>query len=151
MKTVSTVLGQIGGQTALLWMVLNFLFDGYESFRFTKALIGSVYSSTPEGPDGPARRTEAESQKALYETLSGSQADDTTANICNYFDFTLTRLMRAVCCCCTGGPSCSARMRRFELWQAAQERLSSELSIQSFVSSMRLASFLGDLMSVKNY
>ena len=140
-------MGQIGGYTALIWVVLRFLFDGYESFRFDNALIGSVYSLTPEGPDGAARKTEAESQKALHQTLSGTQAD----SVYSYVEFTLARLLKSVFCCCSGGSSCSPRMRRYELWLAAQGRLSRELSLMNVLSSMRLASFLGDLMSVKNY
>ena len=52
-KSLNAVIGQIGGYTALLWIVINFIFGGYENFKFTNSLIGRVYACTPEGPEAP--------------------------------------------------------------------------------------------------
>ena len=69
-KSLNVVIGQIGGYTALLWMVINFLFDGYETFKFTNSLIGRVYASTASGPEAEASRSPGEAKSQLIETLT---------------------------------------------------------------------------------
>ena len=61
-KSLNMVVGQIGGYVVLIWLIINFLFDGYESFKFTNSVIGRVYACTAEGPDAPVAETKAESQ-----------------------------------------------------------------------------------------
>lgn len=62
--------GQIGGYTALLWFIINTMFDGYESFRMTNSLIGNIYASTPQGPDASDCETSESAKKTLEETLT---------------------------------------------------------------------------------
>ena len=57
-KSLNVVIGQIGGYTALLWMLVKFLFNDYENFKFSNSLIGQVYTSTPDGPDAEDAQTE---------------------------------------------------------------------------------------------
>ena len=57
-KTLDIVIGQVGGYTALMWMLIGFIFDGYENFKFTNSLIGHVYACTPNGPDTENATTE---------------------------------------------------------------------------------------------
>ena len=52
-ESLDVVIGQIGGYTTLLWIVINFIFSGYENFKFTNSLISKVYACTPEGPEAP--------------------------------------------------------------------------------------------------
>ena len=39
-KALNVVIGQIGGYTALLWMLIKLFFNDYESFKFSNSLIG---------------------------------------------------------------------------------------------------------------
>ena len=50
-KSLNDVIGQIGGYVALIWMVVKFIFDDYENFKFTNSLITRIYACTIEGPD----------------------------------------------------------------------------------------------------
>ena len=50
-KSLNLVLGQIGGYTALLWMVITFVMTGFEGHKYTNSLISKIYVSTPSGPD----------------------------------------------------------------------------------------------------
>ena len=49
-RSLNVVLGQLGGYTALVWMVTTFLISGFEAHRFRASLIRSIYLCTPEGP-----------------------------------------------------------------------------------------------------
>ena len=69
-KSLNIVIGQIGGYIALIWIIIRFIFDGYESFKFTNSVIGRVYACTAEGPDAPVAETKAESQQAIQQTLT---------------------------------------------------------------------------------
>ena len=60
-KALNVVMGQIGGYTAIIWLIINTVFNNYESFKFTNSLIGRVYSCTPQGPNAPDSNTEEES------------------------------------------------------------------------------------------
>ena len=42
-KALNVVMGQIGGYTAIIWLIINTIFNNYESFKFTNSLIGRVY------------------------------------------------------------------------------------------------------------
>ena len=61
-KSLNVVMGLIGGYTALLWLILKFLFSDYENFKFINSLIGTVYACTPNGPDTESAKTERASQ-----------------------------------------------------------------------------------------
>ena len=111
-------MGQIGGYTGLLWMIMTFFFDGYESFRFTNALIGSVYTCTPEGPDATPPESEEESRKKIQETISGSKTDGSVSWY-SYRELLITWFMRKLCCCCKAKHWYEHRMRRYEIWLAA--------------------------------
>ena len=56
----------IGGYSALVWMLINFFFDGYENFKFTNSLIKKVYTSTPDGPDQDETSDKDASNKLLF-------------------------------------------------------------------------------------
>ena len=50
-KSLNIVLGQVGGYTALLWMVITFVMGGYENHKFRNSLISHIYVCTQDGPD----------------------------------------------------------------------------------------------------
>ena len=62
-KALNVVMGQIGGYTAIIWLIINTIFNNYESFKFTNSLIGRVYQCTPEGPLAPMSESEQESKR----------------------------------------------------------------------------------------
>ena len=62
-KALNIVMGQIGGYTAIIWLIINTIFNNYESFKFTNSLIGRVYQCTPEGPSAPVSESEQESKR----------------------------------------------------------------------------------------
>ena len=66
-KALNTVVGQIGGYSALLWLFLRFLFDEYENFKFSNSIIRNVYSCTPQGPEGQPRQGKALSSAKVRE------------------------------------------------------------------------------------
>ena len=82
------MIGQIGGYTALLWMLVKFLFSDYENFKFSNSLIGQVYTSTPDGPDAEDALTEKASTRRLVETLTTK-----STKYYNYYEFTFAWLL----------------------------------------------------------
>mmetsp|Transcript_32730 Transcript_32730/g.43178 ORF Transcript_32730/g.43178 Transcript_32730/m.43178 type:complete len:174 (+) Transcript_32730:28-549(+) len=115
-KALNIVMGQIGGYTAILWLLINTIFDNYESFKFTNSLIGRVYACTPEGPNAPASQTEAESKQTIFETLTNH-----TDSWYSYRELLLTQLMRRFCCCLWPNSCFKKRIMRLEIYQAAQK------------------------------
>ena len=69
-KALNVIIGQIGGYTALVWLLIMSLFDNYESFKFQNSLIGRIYACTPLGPNAPVSTNEKESMSMLTETLT---------------------------------------------------------------------------------
>ena len=64
------VFGQIGGYTALLWMIITFCLSGYEEHKFTNSLISSVYLSTRHGPETTPALSKTDSDEMLRATLA---------------------------------------------------------------------------------
>lgn len=113
-KAFNAVIGQIGGYSALLWMVINFLFSEYESFKFTNSLIGKVYACTPLGPDAKGATTKEEADKALLQTLT------THSNAWyTYSEFKFAWLINKVCCCCKDRDWHESRLRRYNAFVEA--------------------------------
>lgn len=69
---MNQVWGQIGGYTALVWMVVTFLLSDYEQHKFRSSLISSVYFPTKKGPEAPACETEEHSRSVLKKAAVAS-------------------------------------------------------------------------------
>ncbi len=61
-RAFNAVIGQIGGYTALIWMVITFCLSGYENHKFRLSLLSNIYLCTEDGPDAPACETEEQSR-----------------------------------------------------------------------------------------
>mmetsp|Transcript_4647 Transcript_4647/g.6123 ORF Transcript_4647/g.6123 Transcript_4647/m.6123 type:complete len:95 (-) Transcript_4647:642-926(-) len=48
-QSLGLVLGLVGGLSGIIWGVLAFFLNNYESFKFDNALIASVYKTAPLG------------------------------------------------------------------------------------------------------
>ena len=46
MSSIDILLGLIGGFVGLIWDLLGYTLGGYESFKFSTALISEIYSTT---------------------------------------------------------------------------------------------------------
>ena len=117
-RALNVILGQIGGYTAIIWLLINTLCNHYESFKFTNSLIGRVYSCTPQGPSAPASTTEEESTQTIFDTLT-TNCDSWYS----YREYYATWLLRKVCCCCKNCLCYKQRIERYEIYLAAQRRL----------------------------
>ena len=71
-KAFNQVWGQIGGYTALVWMVIAFLLSDYEQHKFRSSLISNVYFPTKQGPEAPSCETEEHSRHVLKKAAATS-------------------------------------------------------------------------------
>ena len=107
-KAFNSVIGQIGGYSALLWMVINFFFAEYEAFKFTNSLIGKLYACTPLGPEAQDSECKEEADASLQQTLTTHSSSWYT-----YYEFKFARLISQICCCLKGRDWYKQRVSRY--------------------------------------
>ena len=94
-KSLNLILGQIGGYTALLWMVITFCMTGYENHKFRSSLISSIYVSTAQGPAISPSTDKSDSSQVLKSTLAAPAKFNYS-----YFEAFMTWLVTLFCSCC---------------------------------------------------
>ena len=75
--SLNNVFGIIGGYTALLWMIINFVLSGYEAHKFRSSLISSIFLCVPEEmqedePDDNQELSKEQSEKLLRKRLGSN-------------------------------------------------------------------------------
>ena len=60
-KAFNNVMGQIGGYTSLIWMVITFMMSDYENHKFRNSLLSNIYLCTEDGPNAPPCDSEEQS------------------------------------------------------------------------------------------
>ena len=93
-KSLNLVLGQIGGYTSLLWMVITFVMSGYEAHKFRTSLIRHIYVATESGPEADPCSSRQQSEQVLKSTVSLQSKLDY-----NYMEAFITWLFTTLCCC----------------------------------------------------
>lgn len=100
-------MGQIGGYTALLWMVITFVMSGYETHKFRNSLIGNMYACTPEGPDSDPSPSKDISKSDLKRTVSSKEKFNYS-----YCEALWTWIITSICCCCLRRTACYKKYDR---------------------------------------
>ena len=127
-------------------MLVKFLFNDYENFKFTNSLIGQVYTSTPEGPDAEDAVSEKDSKRRLVETLTTK-----STKYYNYYEFMFAWLLQKLFCCFQRASCYKYRIQRYQCFIDSRMRLQKELSLHHLLSTMRLTDFIAQLMCIENY
>ena len=111
-------MGLIGGFIGLIWGTLGLSLRGYESFKFTTAFIGEIYSTT----DSQRMKRDAD-----VSTLDAAQADldkclETSSRYnYTYNEYRCTWFMIYLCCCCKRKPWYKRREKRFKRHELAEK------------------------------
>ena len=98
-KSWNKVLGEIGGYTALLWMVINFFMSGYKMHRFMYSMVSKIYLCTEYGPDAPDEQSKDDSERELKKTVTSQCGIGLS-----YRETFTTWVMTKLCCCCKNRP-----------------------------------------------
>lgn len=145
MLALDTVIGKIGGYTALIWMVITSLISGYESHKFQTSMLNSLYHCTEEGPDATPCETEQESRHTLKKTIIANNRFDYF-----YSEACLTWLTGIfLCLCCKNRAWYKRRMDKQKLFDDAQERLAREVNVHNVLSTVRMTEFMASLMRLQ--
>ena len=91
------MVAQIGGYVALLWLLIRFMFNGYESFKLSNSIIGSMYTVTVDGGKEMSQIPPDEDpnlENKIRATLSQKQK-----NWYSYSKFRFAELLESFCCC----------------------------------------------------
>lgn len=140
-KALNTVIGRIGGYTALIWMVITSLISGYESHKFQNSLLNSLYHCTEEGPDATPSDTESKSKHTLKKTINAKNRFKYF-----YYEAFLTWLASMLCLCCKNREWYKRRMDRQQLFNDAQKRLAREINLHTILNTVRMTDFMASLM-----
>ena len=145
--SLNIVIGQIGGYTALIWLLITFIFDGYENFKLNSSLMDNLYTLTLGGEKGPFAHSPRSSRTQLKNTFERKDK-----NWYTYREFLFLRFLRKFCCgCYTRRASYLDRKLRYESYMSGQKKLHQELSLSNLISTMRLTKFIADLMKIQDY
>ena len=93
------IFGLVGGIAGIIWPLLAYILDDYETFSYANALISSIYSTRPEGSSGSAidKMRKSVSYKGQFNY--------------GYLDYRFTSLIAYFCSCCCRKVSCFQRSK----------------------------------------
>ena len=63
--SLDLILGLLGGYSAILWGVITYSIDGFESFKFNNSVIGAIYSASPGGGEDDAAENFTEAKDEM--------------------------------------------------------------------------------------
>ena len=116
--SLDIVLALIGGSIGLIWDTLGLTMRGYESFKFTTAFIGEIYSTT----ESQRMRKEAEPSTLDEAKVDLDKSLETSKRYeYHYNEYRCTWFMLKLCCCCKGKPWYKRREKRFKRHKLAEE------------------------------
>lgn len=146
-KAFNQVWGQIGGYTALVWMVIVFLLSDYEQHKFRSSLISNVFFPTKHGSEAPPCETEEHSRRVLKKAVSTSSKFGLL-----YREVFTTWLATLFCsCCCKNKEWYQRRLNRQKVFTAANKKLNKEIDLHTILNTGRLTNFIASLMNIQTH
>ena len=127
-------------------MVITPLMAGFEYSRFSNSLIRNIYLTTPSGPHSEACTSLGESDQVLRGTLASKPTFKFL-----YVEALWTSFLTCFCCCLRRSACYKKRVRRQKLYDEANERLASELSLHTLLRTVRLTDFIAELLELKTH
>ena len=71
-QSLDVALGFVGGISWILWTVLEFCYDDFETFKFKNSLIGAIYPTTrfKIGEERPTPESEDQARNEMLHTVA---------------------------------------------------------------------------------
>ena len=140
--SLDTVLGLIGGYSALLWAFVHYCLGDYEAFKFQNSILGTVYDAT--GADQKPPASYAAAKQSMRDNIAAVGKFDYS-----YAEFISAKLVR-LCCCCKHINPFKKMLKRIENYEAAGEKFTAEMDVERILNAVRIAEFLS-VLNLKKY
>lgn len=146
--SLDLILGLVGGFVSIIWGVLGYMINPYETFMFLNSLIGNMYPTSPQ-PDEDEQpiSSSVEALTMLKGTIIERGKFDYT-----FREYYFTWFITKFCCCCIRKNSQRAKIRQFKYdrYLDAIDRVNKEIDILKHVSNQRVSDFIAKLVLRKH-
>ena len=137
---LSSAIAKLGGILNILGLTGVLFLRGYQSFVLDKSLMKRLYAEDAYVTNG---RNERSDEEEFYNKISNRKAYQFS-----YCGYVCTSLQRHIFCCLkpcysqSGREKYDRRMKSFEKFEKAREKLSMERDIEDFISQKRVLKLL---------
>ena len=141
--SLDIIIAVVGGYTTILWSVLSYCIGGYQSFKFRKSVISTIYDATNNVKEPAANIDEAKS--AMYRNVS-----EVGKFNYKYREYITTWLIFPFSRCLKNIKPCERKLKRYKTYESAGQKFTAEMDIVRILSAIRLTEFLA-VLTLKKY